>query len=448
MHPAGFESELFSELKPWEPSDERRILGIRLRGAQRLYDCVLDNADVRVRPGEYVVVDTKHGHRLGEVIKMNRAYLHQGEPLPRVIRKATDEDIENEAMNARRENDVFEAAVRVVQEKDIPIKIIGSEWSRDGSKVQVFFASEDKVDFKDLLYELGGRFHTRVEMRQVGIRDQAGLAGGVGVCGRELCCSSWLKGFRPISIRMAKNQNLALDNDKITGQCGRLLCCLSYEDDVYKREQKRLPKRGFKFEMDGERYQVISTNVLLRKVLVLAPDGGQHILDMPSFNALIMKPNVKCLSKVNFMTEEEEAEARQMAESIHLEREKNARERIIERTRSETQDLQSISTAFRKVAGIDEPEASEDAGVAGEPAAQPRREPEDSDRKRSGRRRSGRRGGEKKAGAQGADQAKAAGDGGESRKSDGGSGGKRGRRSRGGRSRRGGGGPGGGSSQS
>ena len=317
MLPGGFESLLFSEIQPYVAPDTRRIVGVKFKHGTRIVDCEGPKTE-RYKVGEYLVIDTGRGLRLGEVLKTSRAYLHRGERLPQVVRRANDADMEKAARNQKREADAFLAAIKIVQARNCPFKIIGVEWADDGSKAAVYFCSEDRVEFRDFVQDLGGQLHVRIEMRQIGIRDQAGMAGGLGDCGRELCCSSWLRGFKPISIKMAKNQNLALDSEKITGQCGRLKCCLAYEDDTYAAELKKLPKRGFKFEMDGRRFAVVSTNVLLQKVLIQDMEGAQHLLEVAILNALLQKPGVLTQSSMKFIGPEAMKIAKEMAPAAEL----------------------------------------------------------------------------------------------------------------------------------
>ncbi|MEW6777648.1 MAG: regulatory iron-sulfur-containing complex subunit RicT, partial [Bdellovibrionota bacterium] len=311
-HPAAFDSPLFDEIKPFNPPDTRRIVGVRLRNGTRLVDC--DTGGAEYKKDSWVVVDSGRGQRLAEVMRPSRAYLHRGERMPRVVRAATKEDMDRAAKMVQREQDAFLIGVKVIQEKNLPFKLIAMEWAEDGSKAIAYFCSEDRVDFRDFVWDLSAKLHTRIEMRQVGIRDQSGMVGGVGDCGRELCCSSWLKGFSPISIKMAKNQGLALDNEKLTGQCGRLKCCLAYEDETYAVELRSLPKRGFKFDIENRRHVVISINALRRRVLVQEIEtGAQFLLDSPIFNALLKKPEVATNSKLGFLDPEAERLAIEMA---------------------------------------------------------------------------------------------------------------------------------------
>lgn len=379
-------SSLLDEIPPLEVPDTRRIVGVLLRGNNRMVDCDAQGRDYR--RGTHVVVETRRGVRLGEVLKPSRAFLHRGEKLPRVLREATEKDLEQAAHNARREADAFEKGIKVVQERGYPFKLIAAEWSGDGSKVAFYFCSEDKVEFKDFVYEMGAMLHTRVEMRQVGIRDQAGMAGGVGVCGRDLCCSTWLKGFKPISIKMAKNQNLALDNEKLTGQCGRLKCCLSYEDDVYKKELKRLPKRGFKFEMAGERHTVISVNPLLQKLLILDPNGNTHLVERETFLALLCKPDSSTNAKTAFMSEEDRQLAEELAPDVSLESAPDPRLPQVASVagRVETEQVMSdLSAAFRETLPGDE--GMDSAQMPAPPTEERKERRSGGDEKRKKRRR-------------------------------------------------------------
>jgi cell fate regulator YaaT (PSP1 superfamily) len=195
---------------------------------------------------EYVVVDTARGPEIGRVAHGPREVLDSelvGEMKP-VVRVANAWDMVQRDQWKRKEAEALAICRAKASEHNLPMKVVNCEYNFDGGRLVIFFSSEARVDFRGLVRDLARIFRTRIEMRQIGVRDEAKLLDGVGKCGRQLCCTSWLREFTPVSIRMAKNQQLPLNPDEISGVCGRLLCCLSYEDAVYKEQNKKMPKLG------------------------------------------------------------------------------------------------------------------------------------------------------------------------------------------------------------
>lgn len=217
------------------------ITGVRFKRACKVYDF---NANGLVlKPGDNVIVEVEKGLGMGTISYVPRevdpAALPR--PLKRVVRKAEALDMERHTFNSEREEEAYRVCKDKIQKHKLPMKLIRVEYLFDSSKAIFYFTSETRVDFRELVKELASGFHTRIEMRQVGVRDEAKLIGGLGPCGRELCCSGFLSDFAPVTIKMAKDQNLALNPAKISGICGRLMCCLGYEHEMYKNE-KRLRK--------------------------------------------------------------------------------------------------------------------------------------------------------------------------------------------------------------
>ena len=195
---------------------------------------------------EYVVVDTARGPEVAQIVQPPHQIGDEevvGE-MKSVLRRANPWDMVQRDMWQHKEQEALAICRAKSREHRLDIKMVRCEYSFDGGRLLVYFASEDRVDFRSLVRELARIFHTRIEMRQIGVRDEAKLLDGVGKCGRQLCCTSWLREFTPVSIRMAKNQQLPLNPDEISGVCGRLLCCLSYEDEVYREQNKKMPKLG------------------------------------------------------------------------------------------------------------------------------------------------------------------------------------------------------------
>jgi cell fate regulator YaaT (PSP1 superfamily) len=220
------------------------IVGIRFREAGKIY--YFDPAGLDLAVGEWVVVETARGMELGRVVVApGQVVLNElDEPVKPIVRLAWAEDIERYEQLKEREREVTDYARQVSRDRDLPMKVAGADFTLDGHRVTVSFTADERVDFRELVREISHRFDVRVDMRQIGPRDQAKLADGYGICGRRLCCSSWLTAFPSISIKMARNQDLPLNPTKISGLCGRLHCCLSYEDEGYAAMRRELPKVG------------------------------------------------------------------------------------------------------------------------------------------------------------------------------------------------------------
>lgn len=218
-----------------------KIAGVRFKKACKVYD--FDSNGLELAAGDMVIVEVERGLGLGTVVyaprEVDPATLTR--QLKKVVRKADAVDIERHGFNAGREAEAFKICREKILQYRLPMKLIRVEYLFDSSKAIFYFTSDTRVDFRELVKDLAAGFHTRIEMRQVGVRDEAKMLGGLGPCGRELCCSGFLSDFEPVTIKMAKEQNLALNPVKISGICGRLMCCLSYEHEMYKEEKGQRP---------------------------------------------------------------------------------------------------------------------------------------------------------------------------------------------------------------
>ena len=246
-----------------------KIVGVRLRPNGKIYN--FDSGHFVLNKGDRVVVNTEQGNALGTVAVEPRQQ-EEGEPereLKKVQRKATMGDIHTDEKNRVMEKEVYSFCYEKIQERSLPMSLVTTEQMFDGSKVVVYFSAEGRVDFRELVKDLVQKFHTRIEMRQIGVRHQSKMVGGLGPCGRELCCASFLNKFDPVSIKMAKKQNLSLNPSKISGMCGRLMCCLSYEYDFYKKVTKNIPKIGKSIQTEKGTGKVIRNNVLKESVTIL-----------------------------------------------------------------------------------------------------------------------------------------------------------------------------------
>lgn len=244
------------------------IVGVRFRTAGKVY--YFDPAGVELKEGDPVVVRTTRGEELGWVVIAPRR-VPDGEvrePLKPVLRRAEERDLDTEGELVAREAEALAECGRLVAKLGVPMKPITAEYNFEGSRVTIFFSAEERVDFRELVRELGRKLKIRVELRQVGPRDETKLIGGYGRCGRPLCCASFLTEFDPVSIKMAKEQNLPLNPMKISGVCGRLLCCLVYEQELYREAKKRMPKEGQRVTTALGAARVVATNPLKETVMV------------------------------------------------------------------------------------------------------------------------------------------------------------------------------------
>lgn len=232
-----------------------RVVGVRFKKACKVYDFEADALELA--PGDTVIVEVERGLGMGSVVytprEVDPATLTR--PLKKIVRKADPVDVERLGFNTERENEAFRICKERIIKYNLPMKLIRVEYLFDSSKSIFYFTSDTRVDFRELVKDLAATFHTRIEMRQIGVRDEAKMIGGLGPCGRELCCSGFLADFEPVTIKMAKEQNLALNPVKISGICGRLMCCLSYEHDFYQNERKKEKEREREQAAKGEPVQ-------------------------------------------------------------------------------------------------------------------------------------------------------------------------------------------------
>ena len=220
------------------------VIGVRFKKAGKVY--YFDPCDIWPRPGTNVVVETARGIEFGEVVTGAREVSDDQivPPLKKVLRAATEEDERRAEYNAQREKEAFSVCQEKIARHNLDMKLVSVEYTFDNSKIIFYFTANGRVDFRELVKDLAGVFKMRIELRQIGVRDEAKMLGGLGACGRQICCGAFLGDFQPVSIKMAKEQSLSLNPTKISGQCGRLMCCLKYEQDYYEATLKRLPKVG------------------------------------------------------------------------------------------------------------------------------------------------------------------------------------------------------------
>lgn len=247
-----------------------KIVGVRFRNAGKIY--YFDPVDFEISAGQKVIVETARGIEYGHVLIGVREVGDESvtQPLRKVIRIATPEDDEAALQNKEKEMAAKDICLEKIKKHDLQMKLVDVEYTFDNNKILFYFTADGRIDFRELVKDLASVFKTRIELRQIGVRDETKLMGGIGICGRNLCCSTFLPEFVPVSIKMAKEQNLSLNPTKISGVCGRLMCCLKNEQDTYEYLNSKLPNVGEKVTTDdGFKGEVSSTDVLRQMVKVI-----------------------------------------------------------------------------------------------------------------------------------------------------------------------------------
>ena len=253
-----------------------KIIGVRFRTAGKIY--FFDPKDYDVKKGDHVIVETARGVEYGTVVGDPREVPEEQvvQPLKEVIRIATAKDDEQEAKNKEKEKEAFKICLEKIANRGLEMKLIDAEYTFDNNKVLFYFTADGRVDLRELVKDLASVFKTRIELRQIGVRDETKIRGGIGICGRPLCCHTHLSDFIPVSIKMAKEQNLSLNPTKISGVCGRLMCCLKHEEDTYEEINRKLPGVGdYVTTPDGLKGEVSSVNVLRELVKVIVESGDE-----------------------------------------------------------------------------------------------------------------------------------------------------------------------------
>lgn len=253
-----------------------KVVGIKFRDHGRIYD--YDATGFSLKERDIVMVETERGPELGYVARppLERDPAQFPKPFKKVIRLADEYDMERGRENLLREREAKKFCLAKIEEYKLPMKLIGVDSFFDGSKIIFYFVADGRIDFRALVKDLAGAFKTRIEMRQVGVRNEAKMIGGIGTCGREFCCQTIIQEFAPVSIKMAKEQNLALNPQKISGVCGRLMCCLAYEFETYTELKKNFPKVGKRVITPQGGGKLVQQNVLTQTVRVALEDGQER----------------------------------------------------------------------------------------------------------------------------------------------------------------------------
>lgn len=271
------------------------VIGVRFRTAGKIY--FFNPKEFQVKSGDHVIVETARGIEFGSVVSERRQVKEKciGDELKPVLRIATKEDEERAAKNREKEKEAYKICLDKIKEHELDMKLVSTEYTFDNNKVLFYFTADGRVDFRELVKDLASVFRTRIELRQIGVRDETKIRGGIGICGRPLCCHTYLSEFAPVSIKMAKEQNLSLNPTKISGVCGRLMCCLTNEEETYEELNSHLPANGDHVTTpEGLRGDVQSVNVLrqLVKVVVTLDNDEKEIREYPAAE-LKFKPRRK-----------------------------------------------------------------------------------------------------------------------------------------------------------
>ena len=272
-----------------------KVIGVRFRPAGKIYFFSPGKYDIKA--GEKVIVETARGVEFGSVVTGVKEVEEEKitQPLKSVIRIATQDDVRKEEKNREKEKEAFHICLEKIRKHGLEMKLIDAEYTFDNNKVLFYFTADGRIDFRELVKDLASVFRTRIELRQIGVRDESKIRGGIGICGRPLCCHTYLSEFAPVSIKMAKEQNLSLNPSKISGVCGRLMCCLTNEEETYEELNSHLPSAGdFVTTPEGLKGDVQSVNVLrqLVKVIVTLDNDEKEIREYKAAE-LKFKPRKK-----------------------------------------------------------------------------------------------------------------------------------------------------------
>ncbi len=255
------------------------VIGVRFQKIGKVY--YFDPGDINFEEGDGAIVSTARGTELGEVVVPPKEVPDERivPPLKKAIRKATIDDYERQEQNEQKQKEAFRICQSKINQHKLDMKLVNVEYAFDGNKITFFFTADGRVDFRELVKDLASRFRTRIELRQIGVRDETKMLGGLGPCGRPVCCTAFLGDFQPVSIKMAKEQNLSLNPGKISGLCGRLMCCLKYEQDTYEKTRRGMPRQGSEVGTPEGAGIVVESMVLKERVKVRLqlPDGTMGV---------------------------------------------------------------------------------------------------------------------------------------------------------------------------
>ena len=301
----------------------KKMIGVRFKRPGKIY--FFDPGKLRMEKGDFVIVETSQGDEYGEVVISNREIEEEKlvAPLKKVIRIATQKDRRQNEENKKKEEEAKKICIQKIKKHKLDMNLTDVEYKFDNSKIIFYFTAEGRIDFRELVKDLAGVFKTRIELRQIGVRDEVKRLGGNGICGRELCCCSFLGSFETVSIKMAKEQNISLNPSKIAGNCGRLMCCLKYEEEVYSDKLKKLPKVGAIVKTGEGTGEVCQVETLAERVKVKFTEGTDTFYKKYQANEIkIIKDAEEETEKIN------EEELKELEEMEKLDKEETSTDEI------------------------------------------------------------------------------------------------------------------------
>ncbi len=301
----------------------KKMIGVRFKRPGKIY--FFDPGKLRAEKGDFVIVETSQGEEYGEVVISNREIEEEKlvAPLKKVIRIATQKDRKQNEENKKKEEEAKKICIQKIKKHKLDMNLTDVEYKFDNSKIIFYFTAEGRIDFRELVKDLAGVFKTRIELRQIGVRDEVKRLGGNGICGRELCCCSFLGSFETVSIKMAKEQNISLNPSKIAGNCGRLMCCLKYEEEVYSDKLKKLPKVGAIVKTGEGTGEVCQVETLAERVKVKFTEGTDTFYKKYQANEIkIIKDAEEETEKIN------EEELKELEEMEKLDKEETSTDEI------------------------------------------------------------------------------------------------------------------------
>lgn len=330
--------------------DNLNIVSISFHTAGKIFD--FDALDFTLNKGDKVIVETERGRALGTVIVIPHEISPDKAPpkLKSILRLATEADLQMAQGNSLREQEAQLFCQQRIKQRNMEMKLVQAEYLFDGSKIIFYFTADGRVDFRELVRDLAQHFRTRIEMRQIGVRDEAKKVGGLGICGRELCCSNHLREFAPVSVKMAKAQGLALNPSKISGQCGRLLCCLAYEYETYNDMKKGMPKCGKKLQLQSGSAEVISRNILAQKVTLYCQNGERCQMTMKE-----LQEDIETTAKGPVKTDQKPAQQAKRQKPSRPEQNRNKRNSTVKPPTDKNQPVEQPKKT-------EQPEANDGSG--------------------------------------------------------------------------------------
>ncbi len=270
------------------------VVGVRFKPAGKIY--FFDPDGIALEVGDNVILETTRGIECGQVVVKPKTVSEEEivAPLKKIIRKAAPVDIKQVEINRSKEKEAYKVCLKKIEEHGLPMKLVDVEYTFDANKIIFYFTADGRIDFRELVKDLAAIFRTRIELRQIGVRDEAKMLGGLGTCGRGLCCATFLGDFDPVSIRMAKEQNLSLNPTKISGICGRLMCCLKYESEAYESEKSIYPPEGTLVNTPVGEGKIASINILKKKLVVELKESKQLVeFSLPELEIIGKAPKTK-----------------------------------------------------------------------------------------------------------------------------------------------------------